>query len=124
MDANDSSPAYIVALEGAAPFLDVVFETIEAHIHRTGEEYAEIITGVDALEAGDVDHDEAAAVHLYVLGTVPPDEAVELIGLALNRIADDHTMNLARQSVQIEVPEPPAGPAGDAGEEVEEESPT
>ncbi len=117
MDANNPRTEYIVALEGAAPFLDVAFETIEAHISRTGEEYAEIITGVDALEAGDVDHDEEAALHLYVLGTVPPDEAVELIDLALNRIADEHDMVLARQSVQIEVPETPSGTAE---EEVEE----
>ncbi len=112
MAANDAPTEYIVALEGSAPFLDVVFETIEAHISRTGEAYAEIITGVDALEAGDVDHDERAAVHLYVLGTVPPDEAVERIGLALDRIADENNMGLARQSVQVEVP----GASSDAAE--------
>jgi hypothetical protein len=108
MNATDSSTEYIVALEGSAPFLDVVFETIEAHISRTGEEYAEIITGVDALEAGDVGHDEEAAVHLYVLGSVPPDEALDLIDLALDRIADENTMGMARQTVQVEVPDAPS----------------
>lgn len=114
-DANDQPTAYLVSLEGSAPFLDAVFETVEAHIHRTGEEYAEIITGIDAMEAGDVDHDDEAAVYLYVLGTVPPDEAVELINLALDRIADEHNMVLARQSVQVEVPEAASGET-EAGE--------
>lgn len=100
MEANDQQE-YIVMLEGAAPFLDVVFETIDAHIDRTQEEYAEIVTGVDALEAGDVDHDEQAALRLFVLGEVDPDEARELVGLALDRIADENDMVLARQGVQM-----------------------
>jgi len=100
MEANEPKE-YIVALEGPAPFLDVVFETIDGYIDRTQEEYAEIITGVDALEAGDVDHDEQAALHLFVLGVVDPEEARELIGLALDRVADEHDMVLARQGVQM-----------------------
>ena len=100
MASNDRSE-YIVALEGPAPFLDVVFETINGHVDRTREEYAEIITGVDALEAGDVDHDEKAALHLYVLSEVDPDEARELIGLALDRLADENNMVLARQGVEV-----------------------
>ena len=91
----------VVLLEGPAPFLDVVFETIEAHVQRTGEEYEEIITGVDAEDAGDVDHEEEAVLHLYVLASEDPEDIRELIGLALDRIADENNMDLARQSVRI-----------------------
>jgi len=90
-----------VILEGPAPFLDVVYETVEAHIHRTGEEYGQIITGVDAEDAGDVDAEEEAVLHLYVLGETDLDEARDLVGLALDRIADENDMDLARQSVQM-----------------------
>lgn len=105
MEANAQQNEYLALLDGPAPFLDVVFETIDAHIDRTRNEYAEIVTGVDAMEAGDVDHDEKAALYLYVLGDVDPEEARELIGLALDRIADEHDMVLGRQGVQITFPE-------------------
>lgn len=91
----------VVVLDGPATFLDVVFETIEAHVHRTGSEYEQIITGVDAVEAGDVDHDDEAVLRLFVLGDTDPEEALELVELALDRIADEHNMELARQSVQL-----------------------
>lgn len=101
MKANDPPAEYVVLLEGPAPFLDVVFEAIEAHVERTQEEYAEIITGVDAEDAGDVDHAADAVLHLYVPRAVDPEEAYELIGLALDRIADEHDMGLARQGVHL-----------------------
>lgn len=110
MDVNEASE-YTVILDGPARFLDVVFETIDARIDRTGEEYAEIITGVDAVDAGDVDHEEEAVVHLYVLGDVPPDEAREQIDLELTRIADEHSMTLARENVRLTVED------GEVGEE-------
>ena len=88
-------------LEGPAPFLDTVYETIDAHVQRTGEEYEQVITGVGAVDAGDVDHEEDAVLHLYVRGEVALDEAHEWVDRALNRIADDHDMELARQSVQV-----------------------
>lgn len=91
----------VVVAEGPSPFLDVVFEAIEAHVHRTGSEYEQIITGVDAIEAGDVSHNEEAVLRLFVLGDTEPDEAIELVDLALDRIADEHNMDLARQSVQL-----------------------
>jgi len=88
-------------LEGPASFLDVVYETIDAHVHRTGEEYEQVITGVGSEDAGDVDHEEEAVLHVYILGGVEPDAAREWVGLALDRIADEHDMDLARQSVQM-----------------------
>lgn len=88
-------------LEGPAPFLDVVYETIDAHVQRTGDEYEQVITGVAGADAGDVDHEEEAVLHLYILEGVEPDEAREWVDLALDRIADDHDMDLARQSVQV-----------------------
>lgn len=100
MDMNEPTE-HTVIVEGPARFLDVVFETIDARIDRTGEEYAAIITGIDAVDAGDVDQGDEAVLHLYVLGNVPPDEAHEQIDLALSRIADDHNMTLARENVQI-----------------------
>lgn len=97
MDAQESR----IMLEGPAPFLDTVYETIDAHVQRTGEEYEQVITGVGAVDAGDVDHEEDAVLHLYVRGEVALDEAHEWVDRALNRIADDHDMELARQSVQV-----------------------
>lgn len=91
----------VVILEGPASFLDIVFETVEAHIQRTGEEYGEIITSVDAEDVGEVDREETAALHLYVLGEVDREEALDYVGLALDRIADEHNMGMARQGVQI-----------------------
>lgn len=101
MEASNQQTEYLAVLEGPAHFLDIVFETIDAHIGRTQEEYAEIITGVDAEDAGEVEREERAVLHLYVLGNVDREEARELIGLALDRIADEHDMVLARQSVQL-----------------------
>lgn len=101
----------MVIVEGPAHFLDVVFETIDAHIQRTGEEYEQVITGVGAEDVGDVDHEEDAVLHLYVLGGEDRDEAREWIDLALDRIADEHNMDMARQSVQLSFEE-------EAGEEL------
>jgi len=106
MESNDSTE-YTVLLEGPAPFLDVVFETISAYRQRatdlepTEREYAGIVTGIDAVDAGDVDEEETAVVHLYVSGDVPPEEAREEIDLALSRIADEHNMTLARENLQL-----------------------
>lgn len=64
MDVQEST----IMLEGPAPFLDVVYETIDAHVQRTGEAYEQVITGVGAVDAGDVDHEEDAVLRLYVRG--------------------------------------------------------
>lgn len=88
-------------LEGPDHFLDVVYETIEAHVRRTGDEYGQVITGVGTAEMGDVEHETESVLPVYVSAAVDPDEAHELIGLALDRIADEHNMDLARQSVQV-----------------------
>lgn len=101
METNERQAAYPAFLEGPARFLGVVFETIEAHIERTREEYAEIVTGVEGEDVGDVGHAEEAVLHLYVLGDVDREEARERIELALNRIANDHNMEMARHNVQI-----------------------
>ena len=90
-----------VLLEGPDHFLDLVYETIDAHVNRTGEEYGQIITGVSIEEVGDVDHETESVLPVYVLASADPEEALELIDLALNRIADEHNMDLARQNVQI-----------------------
>ena len=90
-----------VLLEGPDPFLDVVYETIEARVERIGEAYGQVITGVSVAEVGDVDHETESVLRIYVPATVDPEEALELIDLALDRIADEHNMDLARQSVQV-----------------------
>lgn len=108
------NPEQVFLLEGPAPFLDVVYETIEAHIQRTGEEYEQVITGVEGVDVGDVDHEEKAVLHVYVLGSADPEEAREWIDLALDRIADDHDMDLAREGVQVT-------PETETEEEAEEE---
>ncbi|GEM_PF-3824134 len=90
-----------VFLEGPDHFLDIVYETIEAHVRRTGEEYGQVITGVGSAEVGDVEHETESVLPVYVPATVDPEEALELIGLALDRIADEHNMDLARQNVQV-----------------------
>lgn len=100
MEPQDPPQEYPVELTGPAHFLDVVYETVDAHISRTQEEYAEIITGVDA---GTVDQEEEAVLHVYVLGSVPPEEARERINLALDRISDEHNMTIARQGVELAV---------------------
>jgi hypothetical protein len=92
---------HTIVLDGPTPFLSRVFETIDAHISRTGEEYADIITGVNAEESGDIDHDEEAILYVYTLGDVDPDDALESVDLALDRIADEQDMVLARQSVRL-----------------------
>lgn len=97
MDIQEST----IMLEGPAPFLDVVYETIDAHVQRMGEAYEQVITGVEGVGAGDVDHEEDAVLRLYVRGEVPLDEAYEWVDRALDRIADDHDMDLARQGVQV-----------------------
>lgn len=94
---------WTIILEGPAPFLDVVYETIDAHVQRTGAAYEQVITGVGAEDAGDVDHEEVAVLHLYILGGVEVDEAREWVDLALDRIADEHDMDLARQGVQVQL---------------------
>ena len=88
-------------LEGPDHFLDVVYETIEGHVRRTGDEYGQIITGVGTAEVGDVDHETESVLPVYVPATVDLEEALDLIGLALDRIADENNMDLARQSVQV-----------------------
>jgi len=90
-----------VVLEGPDHFLDTVYETIEGHVRRTGEEYGQVITGVGTAEVGDVDHETESVLPVYVPATVDPEEALELIELALDRVADEHNMGLARQSVQV-----------------------
>jgi hypothetical protein len=100
-EATREAEETTMILEGPAPFLDVVYEAIDAHVQRTGEEYEQVITGVGSEDAGDVDHEEEAVLHLYILGGVEPEEAREWVGLALDRIADDHDMDLVRQSVQV-----------------------
>lgn len=90
-----------VLLEGPDHFLDIVYETIEGHVRRTGEEYGQVITGVGSAEVGEVDHETESVLPVYVAATVDSEEVLELIGLALDRIADEHNMDLARQSVQI-----------------------
>lgn len=90
-----------VLLEGPDHFLDVVYETIEARVQRIGESYGQVITGVSVSEVGDVDQETESVLRVYVSSSVAPDEALELIDLALDRIADDHNMDLARQSVQV-----------------------
>lgn len=91
----------MVLLEGPAPFLDVVYETIDAHVQRTGEEYEQVITGVGTEEAGDVGHEQDSVLRLYVPAAVDRDEARERIELALDRISDESNMELARQNVQV-----------------------
>jgi hypothetical protein len=95
------TPEVEVLLEGPDHFLDIVYETIDAHIQRTGEEYGQIITGVGVEEVGDVEHETESVLAVYVPVSVEPDEALELIDLALDRIAEEHNMELARQSVQV-----------------------
>mgnify|MGYP006286734115 CR=1 FL=1 len=97
----DTPQERTVLLEGPDHFLDIVYETIDAHIQRTGNEYEQVITGVSTKEIGDVDHEEESVLPLYVLASEDPEDARELIGLALDRIADEHNMDLARQNVQV-----------------------
>lgn len=102
MDTPTGEPTeHTIVLDGPTPFLAQVFETIDAHISRTGDEYGDIITGVNAEESGDIDHDEEATLYVYTLGDVDPDDAVESVQLALDRIADERDMVLARQSVRL-----------------------
>lgn len=91
----------MVLLEGPAHFLDEVYETIDAHVRRTGEEYGPVITGVGTEEAGDIGHEEESVVRLYVPASVDREEAREQIELALDRISDEHNMEVARQNVQV-----------------------
>lgn len=96
-------------LEGPAPFLDIVYETIDGHVQRTGEEYGQVITGVSGQEAGDVDSEEEAVLEVYVDARTDVDEAVEMIDLALDRIAEEHNMEIARQGVQVTFEDEEAG---------------
>lgn len=98
---------WTVLLEGPDHFLDVVYETIDAHVRRTGEEYGQGITGVSTKEVGDVDHEEESILHLFVLASVDRDEARELVDLALDRISDEHNMEMARQNVQVSIVDEP-----------------
>lgn len=100
---NEKRTAHTVVLEGPTSFLAQVFETIDAHIRRTGDEYADIITGVNAEESGDIDHDEEAVLYVYTLGNLEPDDALEGVDFALDWIADERDMVLARQSVRTEL---------------------
>lgn len=94
-----------VTLEGPAHFLDVVYETIRAHVRRTGEPYEEIITGVAGIDAGNLEREETALLRLYIDDQADRDEVQNFVGLALDRIADDHIMDLARQSVRVNIEE-------------------
>jgi hypothetical protein len=100
-DTRRDTTETTVILEGPAPFLDVVYETIEGHVCRTGEAYEQVITGVGGEDVGEGDHEEEAVLHLYILAGVDADEALEWVALALDRIADDNDMDLARRSVQV-----------------------
>jgi len=101
-DSPTGAPTeHTIMLDGPTSFLAQVFETIDAHISRTGAEYADIITGVNAEESGDIDHDDEAILYVYTLGDVDPDDALESVELALDRIADEQDMVLARQSVRL-----------------------
>lgn len=91
----------MVLLEGPAHVLDVIYETIDAHLHRTGEEYEQVITGVGTVEAGNVGHEETSVVRLYVPASVTREDARERIELAIERIAADHDMEVAGQNVQV-----------------------
>lgn len=91
----------MVLLEGPAHFLDVVYETIDARVQRTGEEYEQVITGVGTEEAGDIGYEEEGVLRLYVPASVDREEAREQIELALDRISDEHNMEVARQNVQV-----------------------
>ena len=100
MKTHESTDEQMVLLEGPAVFLDIVYETIEAHLHRTGEPYEQVITAIEGEDAGDVDHETEAVLHVYVPASVAPNEALAWVGRALDRIADEHDMTLARQGVQ------------------------
>lgn len=102
MEGQNQQVEYIEAT-GPAHFLDIVFETIDAHIGRTQEEYADVITGIDGINAGNVDQEEETVLRIYVLEDVPPEEAREQVDLALDRIADEHNMTVARQGVELTV---------------------
>lgn len=101
MEAEKRQLEYTAELEGPAPFMDVVFEVVEAHVGRTRHAYAEVITGVEAEDAGDVDNEQHAVLLLYILPEVAPQEAREYIGRALDQIADDQNMSMARGRVQL-----------------------
>jgi len=100
---NEKRTEHTIVLEGPTSFLAQVFETIDAHISRPGDEYADIITGVNAEESGDVDHDEEAVLYVYTRGDLDPDDALEDVDFALDWIADERDMVLARQSVRAEL---------------------
>lgn len=103
METRNEPVERTIELEGPAAFMDVVYETIQARISRTREEYGEIITGIDAVDAGDVDREATAVLHLYVPGDTDPDEAIELVNITLDRIADENEMDLARHGVQVQL---------------------
>lgn len=109
MEEQDQPDEYVVEATGPAHFLDVVFENVDAYIARTGEEYADIITGVDGVDAGNVGEEEEAVLNLYVLGRVPPEEAREQIDIVLDRISDDYNMTIARQGVELTIEESEVG---------------
>ena len=94
----------VARLEGPAHFLDLFYETVDAHVHRTGEAY-EGITGVAGIDAGDVEHEETASLQVYVKGSIDEDEAYERLSFALDRVADRHSMDVARQGVRVEFEE-------------------
>lgn len=106
MESEPAVPEMLLLAEGPAHFLDLVYETIEAHLTRAGDPYEQIITGIGAEDVGDVDHEESAILHLYVPETVPTDEAMELVDRALDRIADEHNMEQARHGVEITFEDP------------------
>jgi hypothetical protein len=105
MKSRESIDEQIVLLEGPALFLDTVYETIEGYLHRIGEPYEQVITAIEAEDAGDVDHETEAVLHVYVPATVEPDEALTWVERALDRIADEHDMTLTRQGVQVSLEE-------------------
>jgi len=71
------SQEQVVLLEGPGHFLDIVYETIEGHVRRTGKKYGQVITGVGTAEVGDVDHETESVLPVYVPATVDPEEAFE-----------------------------------------------
>jgi len=93
MVLRDPTREQVVILDGPAPVLDVVYETIDAHVQRTGEQYEQVITGVGAEDVGDVDHETEAVLHVYVHASEAPEEALMWGERALDHIADDNDMD-------------------------------
>lgn len=100
-----NAPETMVLLDGPPHVLDVVYETIDAHLQRTGEEYAQVITGVGTEQAGNVGYKEESVIHLYLPASMDREEAREQIEGARDRIAAERNMAVARQNVHVTVEE-------------------